>query len=380
MKKRTGLNICANLIGLVRPLTGFMLGAIAMGIAGHLCATFITIFGGYALLGLLGIPTPLPIQGLFIGVGIFALARGILRYGEQACNHYIAFKLLALIRDKVFQALRRLCPAKLEGRDKGDLISVITSDIELLEVFYAHTISPTVIAVLMSLVMVIFIGHYHPILGFLAAAAYIVIGGVVPIFTSKASKDYGLRFRNGSGELIDTDQWFNCQGPNTVGSLCADGSAWANGWGDIGITTEFREWAAARGETIRATTSFLLAGEYTPDGDYIGPQTNPVNTDCWNGKVYTPTTQLTDGRTKYGTNNNVRILRYADVLLMNAEAKVMLGENGDEPFNLVRERAQMPPITGVTLQDIKDERRMEFGAEGLAPGIEQRTLLVVVGD
>lgn len=201
MKKRTGLNICANLIGLVRPLTGFMLGAIAMGIAGHLCAAFITIFGGYALLGLLGISTPLSIQGLFIGVGIFALARGILRYGEQACNHYIAFKLLALIRDKVFQALRRLCPAKLEGRDKGDLISVITSDIELLEVFYAHTISPTVIAVLMSLVMVIFIGHYHPILGFLAAAAYIVIGGVVPIFTSKASKDYGLRFRNGSGEL-----------------------------------------------------------------------------------------------------------------------------------------------------------------------------------
>lgn len=170
-------------------------------------------------------------------------------------------------------------------------------------------------------------------------------------------------FGNGSGELIDTDQWFNCQGPNTVGSLCADGSAWANGWGDIGITTEFREWAAARGETVRATTSFLLAGEYTPDGDYIGPQTNPVNTDCWNGKVYTPTTQLTDGRTKYGTNNNVRILRYADVLLMNAEAKVMLGENGDEPFNLVRERAQMPPITGVTLQDIKDERRMEFVCE-----------------
>ncbi len=109
-------------------------------------------FGGYCLLDLLHFNTPFSLKILFISVGIFALLRGILRYAEQACNHFIAFKLLALIRDKVFQSLRRLCPAKLEGRDKGDLISIITSDIELLEVFYAHTISPAAIAFLFTIV------------------------------------------------------------------------------------------------------------------------------------------------------------------------------------------------------------------------------------
>ena len=100
------------------------------------------IFGGFAVLDLLGQNGGIKTGTVFACVGAFALTRGILRYAEQSCNHFIAFKLLALIRDKVFRALRRLAPAKLEGRDKGDLISVITSDIELLEVFYAHTISP----------------------------------------------------------------------------------------------------------------------------------------------------------------------------------------------------------------------------------------------
>ena len=94
--------------------------------------------------------TPFTLTALFVCVVVFAIIRGFLRYAEQACNHFIAFKLLALLRDKVFRALRRLCPAKLEGRDKGDLISVITSDIELLEVFYAHTISPAAIAFLFT--------------------------------------------------------------------------------------------------------------------------------------------------------------------------------------------------------------------------------------
>lgn len=164
-------------------------------------------------------------------------------------------------------------------------------------------------------------------------------------------------FGNGSGDHIDTDQWFNCQGPNT------DGTSFAKGWGDIGIYKEFRDWAYARGETVRAETTFLLAGSTTRDGDVIGPQTNPKNTDCWNGKVYTPSNQLTPGRTKYGENNNVRIFRYADVLLMNAEAKIMLGKNGDEPFNVVRRRAKMPELTNVTLQQLKDERRMEMVCE-----------------
>lgn len=125
------------------------------------------------------------------GSACFAALRGILHYGEQACNHFIAFKLLALIRDKVFRALRWLCPAKLEGKDKGNLISVITSDIELLEVFYAHTISPVAIAVLMSLAMSLLIGRYHWTLGLLAAAAYVTVGAVIPLVTSKRSGDNG---------------------------------------------------------------------------------------------------------------------------------------------------------------------------------------------
>ena len=125
----------ARLIELVKPLSGYMLLAILMGLIGHLCAAFLTIFGGYAVLNALDAKTPFPISALFAGMAMFALLRGVLRYAEQACNHFIAFRLLALIRDKVFRALRRLCPAKLESRDKGDLISVITSDIELLEVF-----------------------------------------------------------------------------------------------------------------------------------------------------------------------------------------------------------------------------------------------------
>ena len=163
-------------------------------------------------------------------------------------------------------------------------------------------------------------------------------------------------FGNGSGDLIDGDQWFVCQGPNNSGSDIS-------GWGDCGILKSFRDWAYARGETIRATTSFLLADSTTPDGDYIRAQVDPKKTDCWNGKAYTPLNQLTPGRTKYGTNNNARIFRYADVLLMNAEAKIKNGKSGDAPFNEVRRRAQMPELTNVTFQQVIDERRMELVCE-----------------
>lgn len=199
--KRSGFRVMTQLIGLVKPLTGYMLLAIAMGLAGHLCATFITVFGGYAVLQILNLQSSLSLWVIFSAVLIFALVRGFLRYAEQACNHFIAFKLLALIRDKVFGALRCLCPAKLDGRDKGDLINVITSDIELLEVFYAHTISPICIALLFSLVMVCFIGSYHTALGALAAGAYLVVGLVIPLVTSRLSGDDGMKFRKKSGRL-----------------------------------------------------------------------------------------------------------------------------------------------------------------------------------
>ena len=201
MKKRSGFTVMARLIRLVKPLTGFMLLAILMGLVGHLCAAFITIFGGYAVLEALHFDTPFTLTTLFACVVAFAVVRGFLRYAEQACNHFIAFKLLAFLRDKVFRALRRLCPAKLEGRDKGDLISVITSDIELLEVFYAHTISPAAIAFLFTIVMFLFIGSYHWLLGLIALTAYLIVGIVIPMVTSKLSGDDGMKFRTKSGEL-----------------------------------------------------------------------------------------------------------------------------------------------------------------------------------
>lgn len=201
MKRRSGFQVMARLIGLVKPLTGFMLLAVLMGLIGHLCAAFITIFGGYAVLEALQFDTPFTLTALFVCVVVFAIIRGFLRYAEQACNHFIAFKLLALLRDKVFRALRRLCPAKLEGRDKGDLISVITSDIELLEVFYAHTISPAAIAFLFTIIMCLFIGSFHWLLGLIALTAYLTVGIVIPLVTSKLSGDDGMKFRTKSGDL-----------------------------------------------------------------------------------------------------------------------------------------------------------------------------------
>ena len=189
------------LIGLVKPLTGYMILAVAMGLIGHLCASFITVFGGYAILHVLHPEWSWNLTALFVAVLMFALLRGFLRYAEQACNHFIAFKLLALIRDKVFGALRRLCPAKLDGKDKGNLISIITSDIELLEVFYAHTISPICIAVLFSFVMISFIGSYHAALGGGALIAYVTVGALIPFVTSRLSGDDGVRFRTKSGQL-----------------------------------------------------------------------------------------------------------------------------------------------------------------------------------
>ena len=200
-QQRSGFSVMRRLIVLVRPLAPFMALAVLLGVAGFVCAIFLTILGGWAILEVLGLGAPLALGGLFACAAAFALLRGVLRYGEQACNHFIAFKLLALIRDKVFTALRRLCPAKLEGRDKGDLIAVITADIELLEVFYAHTISPAAIALVMSVGMSVFIGAYHPLLGLLAAAAYLTVGAALPVLIARLGGNTGAQFRAQAGAL-----------------------------------------------------------------------------------------------------------------------------------------------------------------------------------
>lgn len=203
-ERRSGIQIMARLIGLVRPLLHIMTGAVLLGVLGYLCAIFLTILAGQGILKGLGENTfseHFTAGNLFLLMGILAVLRGLLHYAEQYCNHFIAFKLLAIIRHKVFAALRKLCPAKLEGRDKGNLISIITTDIELLEVFYAHTISPIAIAFLTSLVMVIFIGSYHVLAGLFALAGYVVVGAVIPVWNGKRGGGRGMEFRTGFGEL-----------------------------------------------------------------------------------------------------------------------------------------------------------------------------------
>lgn len=200
-RKRSDINIMFRLIGLVKPLSLYMTAAVAMGVLGFLCAEFITILGGYAILDVMDIYEFISLKAIFVSVLVLAVLRAVLKYGEQSCNHFIAFKLLAIIRDHVFKALRKLCHAKLEGRDRGDLISVITSDIELLEVFYAHTISPICIAVIMSVIMSLFIGSFSSILELISAAAYIV-AGMCSYYHLKTQRQSGRSVQSGFGRTF----------------------------------------------------------------------------------------------------------------------------------------------------------------------------------
>lgn len=199
--KRSSVKVMSKLIGLVLPLLHVMIAAITMGVIGFLTAIFIIVLGGIGLLTILGFETGMTLGQIIIGIIICAVLRGILRYAEQGSNHFIAFKLLALIRHKVFIKLRTLAPAKLEGKDKGNLISIITTDTELLEVFYAHTISPIAIAIITSLIMVGFIGMYSPILGGIAFAAYCIVGIVIPVWSSKQGSQTGQDYRDELGDL-----------------------------------------------------------------------------------------------------------------------------------------------------------------------------------
>ena len=213
-KRRSAIQIMGSLIGLVKPLLHIMLAAIILGTLGYLCAIFLTILVGQVIMhglltGVAGMIVPVnnmwlaftPVKTIITVMIVIAVLRGILHYMEQYCNHFIAFKLLAIIRHKVFAALRKLCPAKLEGRDKGNLISIITTDIELLEVFYAHTISPIAIATLTSIIMVIFIGRYHWLAGLLALAAYLIVGVAIPMWNGNRGSQKGRVLRTHFGEL-----------------------------------------------------------------------------------------------------------------------------------------------------------------------------------
>ena len=202
-KENSGLRIMQSLFILVMPLIKIMILAIVFGVLGFLCAIFINIVAAYILLKIMGYNSfaQVPLSYLLLSLLAMALARGILHYGEQYCNHYIAFRILAMIRHKVFACLCKLCPAKLVGQEKGNLITLITSDIELLEVFFAHTISPIAIALITSIIMLFFFAKQHFLAFLIALFAYLVIGIVLPIWNRKKGSDTAIKLRTQVADL-----------------------------------------------------------------------------------------------------------------------------------------------------------------------------------
>ncbi len=195
--KKSNLRLMGRMLGFVKPMAGVMCASVVCGILGFSCATALPVLAAEAVLSVAGRGSLVWGVGAFGGVLVFlAVARGVLHYIEQRCNHYIAFKLLAHIRDLVFGALRRLAPAKLSGRNRGELISTITSDIELLEVFYAHTVSPVLIAAGMTLVLVGFLASFSSVFALVALVGYALVGVASPILVSRASGDGGARARS----------------------------------------------------------------------------------------------------------------------------------------------------------------------------------------
>ena len=204
-KKRNAFAVMARLIVLIRSLIPVMLLAVVFGSIGHLCAIALTVSAAAGIADIAGIAgqsaLSAPRRVLPYLLIAFAVCRGAFHYAEQYCNHFIAFKLLAVIRHRIFAKLRELCPAKLDGKDKGNLIAVITSDIEQLEVFYAHTISPVAIAVAVCACMTVFIWRSSAAAGITALCAYITVGALIPLVNAKLGKEDGLTFRNAFGAL-----------------------------------------------------------------------------------------------------------------------------------------------------------------------------------
>ena len=195
--RRSGAKIMAGLVVLLGSLSYVMVAAVLNGSVGFLTAMGVTIMGGVGIAKLMS-PELVHISLAWIMAlaVLFGVVRGGLRALEQYSNHYIAFKLLATLRDKIFRALRVLCPAKLETKEKGSIISMLTADIETLEIFYAHTISPILIATVVSITIILFVGFVTSwYLALCAFLSYIIIGIVVPIISAKFIKKSGVEYR-----------------------------------------------------------------------------------------------------------------------------------------------------------------------------------------
>ena len=201
--RKNGFVVMGHLLKLVTPLAHIMAFTITMGTLGFLAAIFIMVLGAMGLVNLLNFDTHLSFSGILTALIVLAVARGALRYLEQMSGHYIAFKLLALLRDKVFSSLRRLAFVKLQDKQAGQLVSLVTNDIELLEVFYAHTIAPIMIAFFTSAILLLVFGHLSGWFVIVALAAYLTVGMILPIITTKLAREDGRRYRELVGEMND---------------------------------------------------------------------------------------------------------------------------------------------------------------------------------
>ena len=201
--RKNGFVVMGHLLKLVTPLAHIMAFTITMGTLGFLAAIFIMVLGAMGLVNLLNFDTHLSFSGILTALIVLAVARGALRYLEQMSGHYIAFKLLALLRDKVFSSLRRLAFVKLQDKQAGQLVSLVTNDIELLEVFYAHTIAPIMIAFFTSAILLLVFTHLSGWFVVVALAAYLTVGVILPIITTKLAREDGRRYRELVGEMND---------------------------------------------------------------------------------------------------------------------------------------------------------------------------------
>ena len=229
--RRSGMKIMSGLFALVGSLAYVLMLAILNGSIGHLVAIFIPLLGSIGVAKMLGASIAISYELIFALVIIFGLLRGVLKYIEQYSNHYIAFKILAVIRNKIFDRLRVLCPAKLETKQKGNIISMITADIETIEVFYAHTMSPIGIALIVSIAMSIFIGLVVSwYMSIVAICVYIILGIIMPVINSKSLGDDGVKYREQfskfNGYFMDCikgskDVVMHCKGDEAKGKINA---------------------------------------------------------------------------------------------------------------------------------------------------------------
>lgn len=200
MRRMSGFKIMKRLLKELKPLAPIMLITISLGVIGFLAAISIAVFSAVAIGTLIHDVTWITFKASIIVMIICAILRGFLRYGEQLSGHYIAFKILYILRDKIFTKLRKLAPAKLEGKNKGNLISLITSDIELLEVFYAHTIAPITIAIITNTIIVFVLGKINIAFGVMSLIAFLIVGFCIPYFSSSMGQQAGVNYRKNMGD------------------------------------------------------------------------------------------------------------------------------------------------------------------------------------